>query len=121
MLSASPSQLAHVGALVQAGGGALGVATIGRVSQRQHSQWYVSSAVELAVRAPRYRLNPASERLASLEAGRLEPLQVAHRGGYAPLDARISAMRRLRVTKGVYLPADTPMHGIFGSKDVIHS
>ncbi len=43
------------------------------------------------------------------------------RSGYLPMQTDIAAMRRLRVTKGVYLPADTPMHGIFGSKDVIHS
>lgn len=42
-------------------------------------------------------------------------------GGYSLLRADIGSMRRLRVTKGVYLPADVPMHGIFGSKDVIHS
>jgi hypothetical protein len=41
--------------------------------------------------------------------------------GYQPIDASIASQRRLRVTKGVYLPADVPMHGIFGSKDVIHS
>ena len=43
------------------------------------------------------------------------------RAGYAAMQTDIAAMRRLRVTKGVYLPSDTPMHGIFGSKDVIHS
>jgi len=43
------------------------------------------------------------------------------RFGYLQIEAGISNQRRLRVTKGVYLPADTPMHGIFGSKDVIHS
>jgi hypothetical protein len=43
------------------------------------------------------------------------------RGGYEAMQTDIAAMRRLRVTKGIYLPADTPMHGIFGSKDVIHS
>ena len=43
------------------------------------------------------------------------------RGGYTAMQTDIAAMRRLRVTKGVYLPSDTPMHGIFGSKDVIHS
>lgn len=43
------------------------------------------------------------------------------RTGYSPINAEISSQRRLRVTKGVYLPADVPMHGIFGSKDVIHS
>lgn len=42
-------------------------------------------------------------------------------GGYARIQGEVGAMRRLRVTKGVYLPSDTPMHGIFGSKDVIHS
>lgn len=43
------------------------------------------------------------------------------RAGYSPLKLDIGSMRRLRVTKGIYLPSDTPMHGIFGSKDVIHS
>ena len=41
--------------------------------------------------------------------------------GYQPIIADIGSQRRLRVTKGIYLPADVPMHGIFGSKDVIHS
>jgi heme/copper-type cytochrome/quinol oxidase subunit 2 len=43
------------------------------------------------------------------------------RNGYTGIQADVGSMRRLRVTKGVYLPSDTPMHGIFGSKDVIHS
>jgi len=41
--------------------------------------------------------------------------------GYRTIASDIASQRRLRVTKGVYLPADIPMHGIFGSKDVIHS
>jgi hypothetical protein len=50
-------------------------------------------------------------------AGHAErPLQ-----GYVPLSSRISASRRLRVTKGISLPSDTPMHIVCGSKDVIHS
>jgi heme/copper-type cytochrome/quinol oxidase subunit 2 len=47
--------------------------------------------------------------------------QVGARAGYEALNPQVSAMRRLRVTKGIYLPADTTIHGIFGSKDVIHS
>jgi len=47
--------------------------------------------------------------------------QVDARTGYTPIVNDISSQRRLRVTKGIYLPADIPMHGIFGSKDVIHS
>lgn len=43
------------------------------------------------------------------------------RQGYVPLSSSISASRRLRVTKGISLPSDTPMHIICGSKDVIHS
>lgn len=43
------------------------------------------------------------------------------RAGYAAISAEIGSQRRLRVTRGIYLPADVPMHGIFGSKDVIHS
>jgi len=46
---------------------------------------------------------------------------ITPRVGYLPIDADITQQRRLRVTKGIYLPADVPMHGIFGSKDVIHS
>ena len=42
-------------------------------------------------------------------------------GGFAAMQLDVGSMRRLRVTKGVYLPSDVPMHGIFGSKDVIHS
>lgn len=41
--------------------------------------------------------------------------------GYVKIAAGISQIRRLRVTKGIYLPADLAIHGIFGSKDVIHS
>jgi heme/copper-type cytochrome/quinol oxidase subunit 2 len=41
--------------------------------------------------------------------------------GYVPLSSSISASRRLRVTKGISLPSDVPMHIICGSKDVIHS
>jgi len=43
------------------------------------------------------------------------------RAGYETLGVEVGSQRRLRVTKGIYLPADTPLHGIFGSKDVIHS
>lgn len=49
------------------------------------------------------------------------PLKDHTLGGYLPLNSEVSTQRRLRVTKGIYLPADVPMHGIFGSKDVIHS
>lgn len=48
------------------------------------------------------------------------PLEFSHHG-YVPLSSHISASRRLRVTKGVTLPSDIPMHVICGSKDVIHS
>lgn len=41
--------------------------------------------------------------------------------GYVPLSSSLSASRRLRVTKGITLPSDVPMHVICGSKDVIHS
>jgi heme/copper-type cytochrome/quinol oxidase subunit 2 len=43
------------------------------------------------------------------------------RSGYTPIQPGVGNMRRLRVTQGIYLPADLPIHGIFGSKDVIHS
>jgi heme/copper-type cytochrome/quinol oxidase subunit 2 len=43
------------------------------------------------------------------------------KSGYQTIRSDIGSQRRLRVTKGIYLPADIPLHGIFGSKDVIHS
>jgi len=33
----------------------------------------------------------------------------------------VGSMKRLRVTKGICLPVDYPIHIICGSKDVIHS
>lgn len=43
------------------------------------------------------------------------------RAGHSLAQDEIGSIRRLRVTKGIYLPSDTPMHVICGSKDVIHS
>jgi len=40
---------------------------------------------------------------------------------YRLIDESVSGLRRLRVTKGIILPTETPIHGVFGSKDVIHS
>ena len=59
--------------------------------------------------------------LGSLDSARLGVSGALPRQGYAPLSSDISASRRLRVTKGISLPSDTPMHIICGSKDVIHS
>jgi heme/copper-type cytochrome/quinol oxidase subunit 2 len=47
--------------------------------------------------------------------------QRVERTGYRPISEEVGNQRRLRVTKGVSLPSDIPMHGFFGSKDVIHS
>lgn len=41
--------------------------------------------------------------------------------GFRGVEAEVGELRRLRVTRGVVLPTETPIHGIFGSKDVIHS
>jgi heme/copper-type cytochrome/quinol oxidase subunit 2 len=43
------------------------------------------------------------------------------RSGFTRAAEDVGALRRLRVTKGVSLPADLPMHVVCGSKDVIHS
>lgn len=43
------------------------------------------------------------------------------RANYSLALDEIGSIRRLRVTKGVYLPSDVPMHVVCGSKDVIHS
>ena len=69
------------------------------------------------------RLNPLTDALAKLEFSSLgnSGLEIRPRQGYLPLNSDISVSRRLRVTKGVTLPSDTPMHVICGSKDVIHS
>ncbi len=48
-------------------------------------------------------------------------LAPARPAAYAALRTDVGTMRRLRVTKGVCLPANVHIHGIFGSKDVIHS
>ncbi len=121
VFGASLSHLSHVGALMPRGGEASEAAASGHVLPRQLTQWYVLPVVERTVRTPRRRLNAPLWGLNTPGVSLLEPLRAVRRGGYELLDARISAMRRLRVTRGVYLPADTPMHGIFGSKDVIHS
>jgi hypothetical protein len=69
------------------------------------------------------RINPLVDSLAKLGFSNLgnSELEVRPRQGYVPLNSDISVSRRLRVTKGVTLPSDTPMHVICGSKDVIHS
>jgi hypothetical protein len=59
-------------------------------------------------------------KLAFSKAGTLSSA-IRPRQGYLPLSSNISASRRLRVTKGITLPSDTPIHIICGSKDVIHS
>ena len=66
---------------------------------------------------------PLTDILAKLEFSRTGALKSAaqSRQGYLPLSSSISASRRLRVTKGITLPSDTPIHIICGSKDVIHS
>ena len=65
-------------------------------------------------------LTDALAKLAFSKAGTLSSA-VQPRQGYLPLSSDISASRRLRVTKGITLPSDTPIHIICGSKDVIHS
>ena len=69
------------------------------------------------------KLSPLTDALAKLELSHsaLSDGDINPRQGYVPLSSDISASRRLRVTKGVTLPSDTPMHIICGSKDVIHS
>lgn len=47
--------------------------------------------------------------------------KVASEVAYTKIPAKVGTIRRLRVTKGVCLPADIAIHGVFGSKDVIHS
>lgn len=43
------------------------------------------------------------------------------RSGHSLANDEIGSLRRLRVTKGIYLPSDIPMHAVCASKDVIHS
>lgn len=43
------------------------------------------------------------------------------RSGHSLANDEIGTIRRLRVTKGIYLPSDIPMHAVCASKDVIHS
>jgi hypothetical protein len=46
---------------------------------------------------------------------------LAPKMAHEPMRCDIGNMRRLRVTKGICLPSDFPIHIICGSKDVIHS
>jgi heme/copper-type cytochrome/quinol oxidase subunit 2 len=68
---------------------------------------------------------PSSQSFAQIEhvavSAAVSTLPVKKRSGYAAIQPGVGNMRRLRVTQGIYLPADLPIHGIFGSKDVIHS
>jgi len=43
------------------------------------------------------------------------------RSAYETMRTDIGSIRRLRVTKGICLPSDYPLHLVCGSKDVIHS
>jgi heme/copper-type cytochrome/quinol oxidase subunit 2 len=43
------------------------------------------------------------------------------RSAYETVRRDVGSIRRLRVTKGICLPSDTPIHLVCGSKDVIHS
>jgi heme/copper-type cytochrome/quinol oxidase subunit 2 len=47
--------------------------------------------------------------------------KVRARSAYEFVRCDVGSMRRLRVTKGICLPSDYPIHVICGSKDVIHS
>ena len=49
------------------------------------------------------------------------PVTSVYAAVYEPIHGEISSMRRLRVTKGICLPSDYPIHLVCGSKDVIHS
>ncbi len=89
----------------------------------------------LSINSPRLGWGESSSSLKSLgfESSLLGLVQISNnmgesvqvnrlgRSGYQPIQSSIGSQRRLRVTKGIYLPADLPLHGIFGSKDVIHS
>jgi len=48
-------------------------------------------------------------------------LNVKKKSAFELAKTNIGNMRRLRVTKGICLPSDYPIHIICGSKDVIHS
>lgn len=49
------------------------------------------------------------------------PVSSEFRNAYEPIRNDIGSMRRLRVTRGICLPSDYPIHLVAGSKDVIHS
>jgi len=55
-------------------------------------------------------------------AGELARLSYSsRRSAYEVIRSDVGSMRRLRVTKGICLPSDYPIHLVCGSKDVIHS
>lgn len=47
--------------------------------------------------------------------------RIRARSAYEFTRCDVGSMKRLRVTKGICLPADYPIHVICGSKDVVHS
>jgi heme/copper-type cytochrome/quinol oxidase subunit 2 len=47
--------------------------------------------------------------------------KIRARSAYEFTRCDVGSMKRLRVTKGICLPADYPIHVICGSKDVVHS
>jgi heme/copper-type cytochrome/quinol oxidase subunit 2 len=47
--------------------------------------------------------------------------KIRSRSAYEFTRCDVGSMKRLRVTKGICLPADYPIHVICGSKDVVHS
>jgi heme/copper-type cytochrome/quinol oxidase subunit 2 len=55
------------------------------------------------------------------ELAQLVVAQARPRAGFNLFREGVGTQRRLRVTRGLVLPADVPMHVTCGSKDVIHS
>ena len=73
-------------------------AVLSAVAVHPTTAWQVGTTTRLALPAPRQQ-----------------------RSAYEFVRCDVGSMRRLRVTRGVCLPADYPIHIICGSKDVIHS
>jgi heme/copper-type cytochrome/quinol oxidase subunit 2 len=83
------------------------------LSPTANLQQYATSA-GLVSSKPTYSSN-----LLSILARNL--LDIRQRSAFEPVRSDVGSMKRLRVTKGICLPADYPIHVICGSKDVVHS
>jgi hypothetical protein len=102
---------------------ALGNTNTQQLSQTGASTTLLSRDVTNLLTAPEFTTQSKGAATTLLDTvSRLAGLnRTRGRSAYESAKRDIGGIRRLRVTKGICLPADTPIHLVCGSKDVIHS